>query len=922
MTTRCLRLPKHLCWLCIGLLSLLSAMVPHHLPPSLTLGAALASNPPTVATTATQPAGYFASANADIEATFEQGRQAYDRQDYEGAIALWQSLLPHANPLEQAALLNNISLAQQALHAWEAAEQTIHQSLTLLGWQPTDPPATPSHPDLLASALDVYGQWLYHQGQTDTALNTWQQAHTYHRQSNSAGIAIARNWLNQAQALQYLGRHLDAQALLRDLYGWLHSPTTTLPTDIQIDILLNLGQNLRMGGNLAPSEPSSTDSLNALQVLRQAESWGLETHPDRLSNIYIELGNTYREIAQRYQTLGHEKKLRDNVDAANHAYQQALEQSRSPREISIARLNQLSFEVEQTRWSLSVLNHDVTALVQTLQQDLANLPTDGATLEARTKFTATLVNLNRSHVNLGMTPRELLQFSGETVSQANKLGNVRLLSLAWGTLGAVYEQFANNQLANLDDAFQATEQALAFSMQMGAPEINYRWFWQTGRILHQQGHVDAAIVAYDAAVREITVARKALIPINSEVQFSFRDDVEPVYRQYIDLLTLQATVENLNKSIEVIDALQLAELENFLGCDLSDSVRVDQNLDEIDPDAVFVYPILLKNRLEMIVKIPGQSVNHFSTPVSRIDVERRLQKISTDIRNGHQQRADLEAVYTWLIAPLEETLAAAEVSPKTLIMPLDSYFRNIPIAALIDPETGEYVVEKPYALAILPTVQLFNLAPFTAQEQQYLLAGIEEALTVPGRRPFAALDLEREMTAISQVPKLTQLLNQEVTRDNLARSEDAQVIHLITHGNFSSDPEETYLLAYGQEPGIGDLIKAREINQVLRLDGSNPERQLNLLFLAACHTASGDNRAVLGLAGLTVQARAAAAIASLWKVDDKHVGKLAEIFYQELMKPEVTKAEALHQAQQQMVRDRQHQNPSAWAPFVVVGNWR
>jgi CHAT domain-containing protein len=178
------------------------------------------------------------------------------------------------------------------------------------------------------------------------------------------------------------------------------------------------------------------------------------------------------------------------------------------------------------------------------------------------------------------------------------------------------------------------------------------------------------------------------------------------------------------------------------------------------------------------------------------------------------------------------------------------------------------------------------------------------------------------MTAISQVPQLNQLLNQEVTRNNLARSENAQVIHLITHGKFSSDPEETYLLAYGQEPGIGDLIKAREINQVLRLDGSNPERQLNLLFLAACHTASGDNRAVLGLAGLTVQARAAAAIASLWKVDDKHVGKLAEVFYEELMKPEVTKAEALHQAQQQMVRDREHQNPQAWAPFVVVGNWR
>jgi hypothetical protein len=66
MTTRCLRLPQRLCWLCIGLLlSLLSAMAPRHLPPALTLGAALASDPPAVATAADRSEGYFASADTD-----------------------------------------------------------------------------------------------------------------------------------------------------------------------------------------------------------------------------------------------------------------------------------------------------------------------------------------------------------------------------------------------------------------------------------------------------------------------------------------------------------------------------------------------------------------------------------------------------------------------------------------------------------------------------------------------------------------------------------------------------------------------------------------------------------------------------------------------------------------------------------------
>jgi CHAT domain-containing protein len=44
-----------------------------------------------------------------------------------------------------------------------------------------------------------------------------------------------------------------------------------------------------------------------------------------------------------------------------------------------------------------------------------------------------------------------------------------------------------------------------------------------------------------------------------------------------------------------------------------------------------------------------------------------------------------------------------------------------------------------------------------------------------------------------------------------------------------------------------------------------------------------------------------------------------EQFYKELTKPEVTKAQALHQAQQALFK--RYKAPYNWAPYVLVGNW-
>jgi CHAT domain-containing protein len=44
-------------------------------------------------------------------------------------------------------------------------------------------------------------------------------------------------------------------------------------------------------------------------------------------------------------------------------------------------------------------------------------------------------------------------------------------------------------------------------------------------------------------------------------------------------------------------------------------------------------------------------------------------------------------------------------------------------------------------------------------------------------------------------------------------------------------------------------------------------------------------------------------------------------FYQELLKPQVTKAEAVRLAQLHLLKIPQYSHPYYWGPFILVGNW-
>lgn len=142
------------------------------------------------------------------------------------------------------------------------------------------------------------------------------------------------------------------------------------------------------------------------------------------------------------------------------------------------------------------------------------------------------------------------------------------------------------------------------------------------------------------------------------------------------------------------------------------------------------------------------------------------------------------------------------------------------------------------------------------------------------------------------------------------------VVHLATHGQFSSRLEDTFVLAADGPINVTDFDLL-----LRRRDETRPEA-VELLVLSACQTATGDNRATLGLAGVAVRAGARSTVASLWNVGDRSTAILIGEFYRELVSAKVTKAEALRRAQLTLLQKYpNYSRPGYWAAYVLVGNW-
>lgn len=805
-----------------------------------------------------------AQAQTDFEAghftqALDQLRTAYHRaQDQHDALA---TLI----------VGRNLALVQLQLRDWPAAETTLRALAT---------PLTQIPPNLQTeqqgAIAELWGQWHFEQGQDETALTHWQTA-VQHFQTLGDVESQTRNQLHVAQALRYLGHfHRANQTLTRLPVTLAQSPDSPL----KVRALLQLGELQHLTGQ----------NLAAIELTQRAFALATDLNTPVLQ-------------VQSLLLLGHLAQDCPDCDLETPLdyYTQAVRRAPDVQTRHLAQRQQLDWWLTQPDPSPAL------PLFQDLRRALsAQAPPDRDTLYQRLHLAQVAIQAPALQ-SPGRTAQDLAQL----LPIAQDLRNLRAQAHIWYTFGQLYAQQQHWQ-----DAHMATERSLQLAESLRAPALIYPAQGQLGRIFTAQGERHRAIAAYASAIAAVAAIRDDLVAMSTDVRFSFRERVEPLYRAYVDLLLQPgATDADLQAARRAIEGLQLVQLDNFFRDACSDAQ--DYPIDQLDPHTAVLYPIVLRDRLAVIAALPGQELVHYSVPVEQSVLTAtakayRLAIASPRDRAFTRQRLRLSRqMYDWLLAPIAEQLNAVQ----TLVFVPDGVLRNLPLASLYDGE--QYLVER-FSLAIAPSLNLVNPRSLRDQKLRILLGGLTQA-----RDEFIALpNVATEAAAIAAQLPTTTLLDAEFTTATFANKVSTlpvPIVHLATHGVFSSRSADTFILTWD------DRLDVAALNALLqRVRGRDPQgNPVELLVLSACQTASGDDRAALGLAGVAVRAGARSTLASLWFVDDNATATLMENFYRELAQaePAVTRAEALRRAQRHLIAHPRFHHPYYWSAFTLIGNW-
>ncbi|MFN7636084.1 MAG: CHAT domain-containing protein, partial [Pseudanabaena sp.] len=353
------------------------------------------------------------------------------------------------------------------------------------------------------------------------------------------------------------------------------------------------------------------------------------------------------------------------------------------------------------------------------------------------------------------------------------------------------------------------------------------------------------------------------------------------------------------------------------------------------PNAVLLYPLILEDRLELIL------ITAKTTPIRRtINIKR--EKLNQEITNflaglrdpsSQDIQKPAQQMYTWLIKPFETELAELKID--TIIYAPDGQLRYIPLAALYDGK--QWLVEK-YRVNNITAASLtkFNKPPIATPK---IFAGAFGNVNKQGFSGLPATLSEVKKIA-DRFPNTATFIETAFTKElTTTNSNSYTILHLATHGQLSTgDPKDSFILfGDGEKATITDIRKWALTN-------------VDLVVLSACQSGLGSKLGngveILGL-GYQIQAAGARmSIATLWKVSDVGTEKLMDAFYTAVKTGKVSNVEALRQAQVAMItgnydglgetrgivsieaRPRSTSStaptkishPYYWAAFILIGN--
>ncbi len=394
---------------------------------------------------------------------------------------------------------------------------------------------------------------------------------------------------------------------------------------------------------------------------------------------------------------------------------------------------------------------------------------------------------------------------------------------------------------------------------------------------------------------------------------SLLDAARPVFDR---LVLLQA---DAGRSADALAALERGRA--FVAPSSSTmSVRNDAHMNSAFNEAAVEYALIGDTLLTWTIH--RADIRMRRTTLSRQIFFRTIDQTQTALAtqiSDTSARRSLEALYNWLVRPIEADLSETGVP---LVVITDGEIARVPFVALFDRQTKKYLIES-HPLRFAASLRDARSTPHTFRGH------VQRALIVGNpafdRRAFPSLDqlpgAAVEASAIGKVYRnATTLSGGAATVAAVeAALPDAEVVHYAGHAIVDDAyPDRSFLVL---SPGSRHASGADELSasQVRRLN----LHRVRLIVLSACETLRPRDGRSGGLAGLSaafIAAGAGGVLGSQWRADDRTSGTLMEDFHAAYHRTG-DGAGALRTAQVHMIRSSNPalRSPSAWAGYRYAG---
>ncbi|WP_371357280.1 CHAT domain-containing protein [Hydrocoleum sp. CS-953] len=336
------------------------------------------------------------------------------------------------------------------------------------------------------------------------------------------------------------------------------------------------------------------------------------------------------------------------------------------------------------------------------------------------------------------------------------------------------------------------------------------------------------------------------------------------------------------------------------------------------PRTVLFYPLILPDKLELILITAEGETIHETVEVKAEEIERAIADFRGTISNAvGDVKNSAEKLYGWLIKPIEDELTKANIN--TIIYAPDKQLRYLPLTALYDGE--KWLVER-FAVNNIIAASLTNFETQPKNQPRLLAAALTEGkyqVQIGSRqvqlRPTTGKLVEN---LAETIPGTRQLINSEFSSQTTINDfNNYNIVHLdtpvalLTEKEGNGKPEDSFILF-----GDGDRITLRDME--------NWSFEIDLVVLSAAETnisgRMGNGEEIVGLGYQMQNAGVETVITSLWRVNDDS-DQLMNTFYTVLQEGK-SQAEALRAAQINMItgKDKEGSNPYYWASFILMGN--